>query len=329
MVTSPGSSPRAAGRFAPHRARVRRVAWALRPLGRRAPVEWEPDLPPVQWVQTARGETGIRVVPGPAGLPPVLLLHGVTWNAGLNFHQVIAPLAATRTVVLMDHRGHGHGMPIDNGCRIEDLADDALAVLDELGMHRVVVVGFSLGSLTALHMAVRDPARIAGLVLTAGSLTLLSNAAERLVMRLAVWGIALLARLGVGRSIAPRYFGLNRRERAAQFDRAWPWIRHELEQNDPRGLAPALRTALHHDARSHVTAISRIPSSVVVHEQDTLIPAPLQRRMARDLGATVVSIDAGHEAPLSHPEAYRDAVLEAVAALDGLAGPRSLSGRPA
>ncbi|GGO93888.1 hydrolase [Nocardioides phosphati] len=258
---------------------------------------------------------GVRIVPGPAELPPVVLLHGVTWNAALNFHQVVPALAGSRMVVLMDHRGHGEGLPGAGPYAMEDLADDVVAVLDELGISRAVLVGFSLGSLTALQVAARRPDRVAGLVLTAGCLAMAPGRVLRAALWIMTWLLSALARVGAGHMIAPRYFGLNRRAPSAEFARAWPWIRRQLEANDPRFLAPAVRAALGHDLRPQCALIARTPTQVVVHERDALIPAALQWRMARELGADVVSIDADHEAPLSHPELYRDAVVAAVAAL--------------
>lgn len=258
---------------------------------------------------------GIRLVPGLADVPPLVLLHGVTWNAALNFHHVVPALAGSRMVVLMDHRGHGEGLPGAGSYGMEDLADDVVAVLDELGISRAVLVGFSLGSLTALQVAAHRPDRVAGLVLTAGCLTLAPGRVLRAVLAVMVGMLAVLARLGLGRLVAPHYFGLNRRTSSPEFARAWPWIRAQLEANDPRFLAPALRAALGHDVRPYVERIARIPTHVVVHERDALIPAALQWQMARALGAAVTTIDADHEAPLSDPDLYRDAVAAAAGTL--------------
>lgn len=302
---------------------ARRGFWALSPLGRPEAPGWQPELPPVQRIRTARGELGIRLLAGPGGpsaLPPVLLLHGVTWNGALNYHAVMGPLAQSRTVVVMDHRGHGDGLPVEGRYTMADLADDAAAVLDELGISRVVVVGFSLGSLTALHLAARHPDRVAGQVLTAGSLVLRPGRVERWVLGVAVLGLALLARLRLADSVPPRYFGLTRRTAGPAFAEAWPWIRQQLAAQDQRGLPPALRAALAHDVRPLVRDIARVPSCVVVHEHDGLIPSVLQRAMARELGATTIVLDADHEAPLSHPAEYRDAVLEAVERVSGCSG---------
>lgn len=296
-------------------ALFQRGAWAIAPPGR-GPVRWSPELPPVQSVRTARGDFGIRILVGQGAGTPVLLLHGVTWSGALNFHALMGPLAAARTVVVMDHRGHGHGLPVDGDYDIGDLADDAVAVLGALGIPEVIVVGFSLGSLTALHIAIRHPERVAGLVLTAGSLVLRPTTPERLILVVVTRLLALFARLGAARSVGSRYFGLTRRNAGPAFQEAWPWIRQELRAHDPRATAPALRAALRHDVRPKLDLLRRIPTVAVVHERDIVIPAALQWEMARQLGAEVRTVDADHEAPLSHPDEYRAAVMSALAHID-------------
>ncbi|KAA1419298.1 alpha/beta fold hydrolase [Nocardioides humilatus] len=299
-----------------------RGVWALRPLGRRVPGQWEPTLPPsTRLTLPGRGEVSVRVAPGPPGSSTVLLLHGVTWSCDINYACVLQELAEQHTVIAADHRGHGGGLPATGRFTMGDLADDAVAVLDALDVESAIVVGFSLGSLTALHLAVRHPERVDGLVLTAGGLALRSSRLERLMMHLPGIVFGLLGRSRLGRSVGARYFGLNRRDPV--FRERWPWLRAELERNQAGAIAGSLRAAVKHDLRGQVDALRSLPTTVVVHEHDLALPTFLQREMAVELEADVVSIATDHEAPLSHPEVYRDAVLEAVANVEGRAFPRT------
>jgi 3-oxoadipate enol-lactonase len=68
-------------------------------------------------------------------------------------------------VVRYDTRGHG-GSPVPAGpYSIDDLADDLLALLDRLGAERAHLVGLSLGGMTAMRVAARNPERVDRLVL--------------------------------------------------------------------------------------------------------------------------------------------------------------------
>jgi 3-oxoadipate enol-lactonase len=250
---------------------------------------------------------------GPPGAVPVLLLHGVTWTAALNFHQVVGALAARHPVIAIEHRGHGGGLAVAGRLDMATLADDAAALLDELGVERAIVVGFSLGTMTALHIGARHTHRVAGLVLSAGCLCFAERRRERVLLATGVPLMALAARLGLLNGLSARYFGANRSD--PEFERTWSWVRAELARSPIRTVIPAIRAASVHDVRPDVERLRQVPSAVVVTRRDGLVPAARQRAMARALGAAQIEIDADHEAPLSHPGVYRDAIVQAVSTL--------------
>ncbi|MBF9036106.1 alpha/beta fold hydrolase [Rhodobacterales bacterium HKCCE2091] len=71
----------------------------------------------------------------------------------------------TRPTVAYDARGHGRSDVAGAPLTVDDLAADALSVLDACGIDRAVVCGLSLGGLTAMRAAAMAPDRVAGLVL--------------------------------------------------------------------------------------------------------------------------------------------------------------------
>ena len=143
----------------------------LRPR-RRAP-RWAPEppvpLPPGTVVHVpGRGELFVRDTGGDG--PPLLLLHGWTATADLNwFHQYEALAAAGYRAIALDHRGHGRGLRTFADFRLHDCADDAVALAEHLGLGPVTAVGYSMGGPIALLAARRHPAAVAGIVLCATS----------------------------------------------------------------------------------------------------------------------------------------------------------------
>jgi 3-oxoadipate enol-lactonase len=116
-----------------------------------------------------RGTTFVRHVEGPPGAPTLVLLHGWTATADLNWFTTYHPLGRQYRVIAIDHRGHGRGIRSKKAFRLEDCADDAVAVCDVLGIERFVPVGYSMGGPIAQLIWRQHPERVAGLVLCATS----------------------------------------------------------------------------------------------------------------------------------------------------------------
>jgi pimeloyl-ACP methyl ester carboxylesterase len=91
---------------------------------------------------------------------PLVLLHGGVLTVGLSFAAVLPTLAAGRRVVAPELQGHGHTADTDRALTPANLASDVVALLDELGIERADVLGFSLGGLVALQLALAHPERV-------------------------------------------------------------------------------------------------------------------------------------------------------------------------
>jgi pimeloyl-ACP methyl ester carboxylesterase len=108
---------------------------------------------------------GLRVTQAGDG-PDVLLIGGLGDPASVWDPQVAA-LANSFRVTRFDARGTP-GAPIPPGpYRLDDLVDDACAVLDAADIERAHVVGSSLGGVVAQQLAMHHPDRVASLVLGA------------------------------------------------------------------------------------------------------------------------------------------------------------------
>lgn len=119
------------------------------------------------------GEWGAVEAPGsssPSASLPVLAVHGVT-----SMHPAWMWVAAElpgRRVVAPDLRGRGHSNALPGPFGMQSHADDLVAVLDDAGVGRAVVVGHSMGAFVAATLVDLHPDRVAGLVLVDGGLPL-------------------------------------------------------------------------------------------------------------------------------------------------------------
>ena len=100
---------------------------------------------------------------------PLLLLHGNRQNLLFFSHQVSHLKDSFRTIAV-DSRGHGLTPFGQEPLRLNLMACDVLALLDELHLPKVYVLGFSDGANVALNIALTAPDRVLGLVLSSPNL---------------------------------------------------------------------------------------------------------------------------------------------------------------
>jgi pimeloyl-ACP methyl ester carboxylesterase len=110
---------------------------------------------------------GVRLAVNEAGEgTPVVLLHGLTATGR---YVVMGSRALERSghrVVAFDARGHGRSDPAPDpeAYTYPELGLDLIAVLDQLEIERAVLAGASMGAHTLLWLALREPERVAGVV---------------------------------------------------------------------------------------------------------------------------------------------------------------------
>jgi pimeloyl-ACP methyl ester carboxylesterase len=117
-------------------------------------------------VSVARND-GVEIYYERAGEgPPVLLIMGLGMTA-TGWWRTASVLAEEFTVLSFDNRGVGRSGRPPGPYRCEQMAADAIAVLDEAGFPAAHVYGVSLGGMIAQELALRWPERVRALVLAA------------------------------------------------------------------------------------------------------------------------------------------------------------------
>ena len=97
-----------------------------------------------------------------AGGDPVLLLHGGLGST-LNWGNQVPELMKAHKVVALDSRGHGRSTRSAQPYGYELMASDVLAMMDQLGLDKVKIVGWSDGGIIGLVLAMQHPERLNGL----------------------------------------------------------------------------------------------------------------------------------------------------------------------
>ncbi|MDE0872803.1 MAG: alpha/beta hydrolase [Acidimicrobiales bacterium] len=289
MSGDPAIAPREASQTKDRRNRV------VLPRGRHY------DLP-------GRGRTFARVLQAPPGAPTILLLHGWTATADLNWYSSYAALEGKYGLVALDHRGHGRGIRSSRPFRLTDCADDAVALLDELGIEKVVAVGYSMGGPIAQLIWRRHPKRVVGLVMCATAASFSTTRQDQ--VRFAVIGtLAKAARVIpktlrqlIGSQLLTGKSGRDLRQ----------WAVGELRRHDPLKLIQAGHRIGLFDSRRWLRTID-VPVAAVVTKNDEVISVARQRAMLEVIpGATWHDIVGGHTVCVGQPEIFREALLAAI-----------------
>ncbi|MEU6560296.1 alpha/beta fold hydrolase [Nocardia nova] len=121
-----------------------------------------PEIPGVRrsFVE-ARGVRFHVTEAGPADGRPVVLLHGWPQHHYTYRHLLADPPAGLRLIV-PDLPGYGWSGPPPHRWAKEDVASDLLALLDELGLGRVLLAGHDWGGFVGFLMVLREPDRFDG-----------------------------------------------------------------------------------------------------------------------------------------------------------------------
>ncbi|HET9692584.1 MAG TPA: alpha/beta hydrolase [Acidimicrobiales bacterium] len=277
---------------------------------------YPPPLPPSGSVEVP-GRGAMWVYDSGGDLPPVVLLHGWTSTAALNWSATMGPLATTARVIAPDHRGHGRGLRTRN-FSLEQCADDVAALIEALGVGPAVVVGYSMGGPIAMLTWRRHPGAVAGLVLCATA----ARFGRRSDLAPAV--------TAVGRGLSLLLAAMPRRWHAGALTRAIEardpdpdrarWVISEQRRNDPGALVQAAAALNAFDARPWLAEVD-VPTTVVVTARDETVSPGAQRRLAAAIaGAEVVSIPAGHRAAAESPGRFVPALRDGIASVWGRAG---------
>jgi pimeloyl-ACP methyl ester carboxylesterase len=268
-------------------------------------------LPPARIVSVpGRGEVFCRVHERDEGGPTLLLLHGWTASADVQFATIYQALMARCSFVAVDHRGHGRGIRSDEPFRLEDAADDAAGVVRTLGCGPVIVVGYSMGGPLALHVADRHSDIVRGAVLEATALSFSTTRMDRLLWRL-VSAMETMMRSRFGAAFARRRLDQVAAVADSDIGPLVPWLAAEMGRGNPRALTEAGRSLRHFDGEPIAARLS-IPCAVVLTTSDRSVRPKLQRHMAEALGAAVVELGGGHFSNLLQAHAYASATLAAV-----------------
>jgi pimeloyl-ACP methyl ester carboxylesterase len=251
--------------------------------------------------------------------PAVLLIQGVGVH-GSGWDPQVEGLSSHFRCITFDNRGIGASQPPGVPLTVEQMAEDALALLDHLRVPAAHLVGHSLGGVVAQAVALQAPARVLSLSLLC---TVARGAdATRLGARM-LW-------LGIASSVGPRRFrrraflrivtapgSVPRGEEDRLAAELAPLFGHDLADRPPISMQQlaALRA---YDSTPRLRELEGIPTLVVSAAHDLIAPPRHGRRLAAAIpAARFIEVPAAaHGVPIQHADRINQLLLEHLAAAE-------------
>jgi 3-oxoadipate enol-lactonase len=238
---------------------------------------------------------------GPADAPVVMLSNSLGTRLEMWDPQMPA-LAERYRVLRYDSRGHGRSDAPPGPYTIDMLADDALGLLDALGIERAHFCGLSKGGMVGQVLGARHGERLISLALCSTACHMPARDVWDERVRVATeQGMAALADGVVERWFTEAF----RREPSITVDR----VRQMIIDTPPHGYAACCAAIRDMDLRELITGI-RVPTLVIVGEDDPATPPERAREIqSRIPGAQLEVIpDAAHLVNIEQDVAF-DAAL--------------------
>jgi pimeloyl-ACP methyl ester carboxylesterase len=244
--------------------------------------------------------------------PPVLLIQGVGVHGG-GWRPQVEALSDRYACLTFDNRGMGESQPTGAPVTVEQMAEDAVALLDAEGWDSAHVVGHSLGGLVALHLALTARRRVRSLALLC---TFAGGRDAAPPTPRMIW-IGLRTRVGTRRMrrraflqlvMAPGTVAAG--EVDAMAERLAPLFGHDLADQHPivgRQLA-AMRA---YNASSRLGELAGLPCLVVNAVHDPIAPPRAGRVLAGIPGSRYVELaDASHGVPIQYPDRINTLLID-------------------
>ena len=227
---------------------------------------------------------------GPQDAPAIVGIGG--WiGSGELWALPFETLSQRWRTIRYDHRGTGASVAALDSITLDHLVDDVFAVLDAYGVARCVLAAESSGALTALRAALRDPARISGLVVVDGMVYRgLDAATDPFLQGLQLHYAATL----------DRFVDLCMPDDGPEHIKRWG--RQIIDRALPEAAITLRRVNNEADIRADLPRIQQ-PTLVIHCDGDKIVPVEQARTLAKTLpkAELVVLKDSGHIPTMTQP----------------------------
>jgi 3-oxoadipate enol-lactonase len=242
-------------------------------------------------------------VTGPPDAPPLLLINSIGARRKVLWSRQVSAFARGFRVISYDPRGHGDSSVPTGEYTLDQLGQDAVAVLDAAGAPVAHACGISMGGITALWLGVHARERVKSLIVanTAARIGSLQSWTDRIALVQAE-GLA-----GVAAQAMPRWFTQPFHDREPETIRAFQEMVESISPTGYLGCCAALRDG---DLREAIASIDR-PTLAIAGAADALTPpAALSFIHEQIAGSRLVTLDCSHISNVEKSDEFNETVLQ-------------------
>jgi len=257
---------------------------------------------PIQVLDIPLAQGSLRVYDqGPRDAPCVMFAHSIMANSAM-WEEQAALLAPALRVIRYDSRGHGQSAAIPGPYTMPELARDAIAILDALGIGKAHFVGLSLGGIIGFDLALHHRERLHSLVVCDARADCPPEFAGPWDER-----IDNARQHGMETLVDPtmaRWFGADFLQ-GGQADA----VRAMIRETSVEGFSGTARGLQSYDY-SALNDMHGTPCTLIVGERDGVLPKVMEQLAGAIRGADFVTIaNAGHLPNLENPQGFNQALL--------------------
>lgn len=246
-------------------------------------------------------DTGVR------GGDPIVLAHAFPFT-----HEMWAPqvgmLNERWRVITFDVRGLGRSDPGQGEFKLDDYVDDALRIMDELGIERAIVGGLSMGGYVSMRLCERAPERVRAMMLFSTR----SEADDAQALEMRQRWIEIVRHRGVrpfAEDFIKKLFSPQTYVQAPQI------IDHQLaiiEGHQPIGVIGTIRALATRPNLTPGLANVSVPTLILYGEEDALTPLAIGREIQAKIAGSEFHVipAAAHMCNLENPEIFNEKMYE-------------------
>jgi 3-oxoadipate enol-lactonase len=258
-------------------------------------------MEPMKKVQVKSGATLSYVEVG-QGLP-IVLIHGLFFDHTV-FEQQIKAFAGQARMIAIDIHGHGASSALSKPISLDQMAEDYLDLIQQLGIQQAIWCGVSLGGMASLRIAIRHPEAVLGLLLLntdasggTGKKVPSFDGLNAVLTLQFLWNTPFLKQ----QVLTAGLFGRTTLQNHPELVQIWT---ERMQQISSASIKYAVEAVLSANPILDQLSSIHVPTIVAGGSEDTSLPMPASQAIHQRIkDSTLVEIEAcGHSSSVEQPK---------------------------